>query len=62
MIKRVKELLSEKSTASGAAEILAGVGIFGLSEDVWVQIIGAVVAVIGVYVAVTRDKPNADAD
>lgn len=56
----VIERLREPSTYAGVAAFLAGVGLFGLSENEWNQIFGAVASVAGVIAMLLRDGAGAD--
>ncbi len=47
--------LREPSTYAGIAAFLAGIGLFGLSENEWNQIFGAVASVAGVIAMLLRD-------
>jgi len=47
--------LREPSTYAGVAAFLAGIGLFGLSENEWNQIFGAVASVAGVVAMLMRD-------
>ncbi|RIA56749.1 glycoside hydrolase family 108 protein [Dichotomicrobium thermohalophilum] len=47
--------LREPSTYAGVAAFLAGIGLFGLSENEWDQIFGAVASVAGVVAMLMRD-------
>jgi hypothetical protein len=52
----ILDRLREPSTFAGVAAFLAGVGIFGLSENEWNQIFGAVASVAGVVAMFMRDS------
>lgn len=52
----ILDRLREPSTFAGVAAFLAGVGIFGLSENEWNQIFGAVASVAGVVAVFMRDS------
>ncbi len=52
------ERLREPSTYAGVAAFLAGIGLFGLSENEWNQIFGAVAAAAGVIAMLMRDGVN----
>lgn len=47
--------LREPSTYAGVAAFLAGIGVFGLSENEWNQIFGAIASVAGVAAMFMRD-------
>jgi len=49
------ERLREPSTYAGVAAFLAGLGLFGLSENEWNQIFGAIASVAGVVAMFMRD-------
>jgi len=51
----ILDRLREPSTFAGIAAFLAGVGIFGLSENEWNQIFGAIASVTGVVAMLMRD-------
>jgi lysozyme family protein len=51
----VIDRLREPSTYAGIAAFLAGIGLFGLSENEWNQIFGAVASVAGVVAMLMRD-------
>jgi len=51
----ILDRLREPSTFAGVAAFLAGVGIFGLSENEWNQIFGAITSVAGVVAMLMRD-------
>lgn len=57
----ILDRLREPSTFAGVAAFLAGVGIFGLSENEWNQIFGAVASVAGVLAMFMRDGPSSRA-
>ena len=57
--ERVFKLLQQPSTYAGLAGVLGGVGIFGLSETLWMQIFAVVMAVVGIVATVVLD-PNSD--
>ena len=48
MMTRILKLLKEPSTYAGLAGFLGGAGVLGLSEDLWLQIFGAIASVAGV--------------
>jgi len=52
--------LREASTYAGIAAFLAGIGLFGLSENEWNQVFGAVASVAGVVAMLLRDGPDDD--
>ena len=52
--------LREPSTFAGVAAFLAGVGLFGLSENEWNQIFGAVASVAGVVAMFMRDSGSSE--
>ncbi|MDX2264608.1 MAG: hypothetical protein NW215_06525 [Hyphomicrobiales bacterium] len=44
----ILERLREPSTYAGVAALFAGLGIFGMSEDDWNQVFGALASLAGV--------------
>jgi len=46
--EKIIKLAKEPSTFAGLAAAMGGVGIFGMSEDAWIQVFGAIAAVAGV--------------
>jgi len=48
--------LKEPSTWAGIAGVMAGVGLFGLTEDQWMQVGGAIAAVAGVIAMLVSEK------
>ncbi len=44
----ILDRLKEPSTYAGAAALFAGLGIFGLSEDDWNQVFGALASFAGI--------------
>jgi len=52
--------LREPSTFAGVAAFLAGVGLFGLSENEWNQVFGAIASVSGVVAMFMRDGVPAE--
>ena len=55
---RILTLLREPSTFAGIAAALGGLGVAGLSEDLWLTIFGALAAVAGAIAAVTLDPAD----
>lgn len=49
--------LQEPSTYAGAAAFLASLGLLGLTEQDWNQILGAVAAVTAAAAILLREKP-----
>jgi len=58
----ILQRLREPSTFAGVAAFLAGVGLFGLSENEWNQVFGAVASVAGVVAMLMRDGPDIRSD
>lgn len=48
MLERILKLVKEPSTYAGLAGFLGGAGILGMTEDLWLQIFGAIASVAGV--------------
>jgi len=71
-MKFVLDRLREPSTFAGVAAFLAGLGLFGLSENEWNQIFGAITSLAGVLAMLMRegtkengtqaDNPGLDAE
>lgn len=58
-MRRFFKLLQQPSTWAGVAGVMAGIGVFNLSEDQWMQIggaIGSVAGVIAMFVLDPADK------
>lgn len=55
----ILDRLREPSTYAGIAAFLAGIGVFGLSENEWDQVFGAVASVVGVIAMLMRDGETA---
>lgn len=51
--------LQEPSTYAGIAAFLAGIGLFGLNEQAWNQIIGAGVTVAASAAMILKEKSAA---
>ena len=49
--------LQEPSTYAGIAAFLAGLGLLGLTEQDWNQILGAVAAVTAAAAVLLKEKP-----
>jgi hypothetical protein len=47
MTKQILKLLKEPSTYAGFAGILASIGVWGMTEDQWMQVGSALAAVAG---------------
>jgi len=62
LMKFLIDRLREPSTYAGVAAFLAGVGLFGLSENEWNQIFGAVASIAGVIAMLMQDgaAPSSD--
>lgn len=58
--KTLKEKFEESSTYKGLVEFIVGVGLFGLSEDLWLSIIGAGIALVGVIDTIRRERKDGD--
>jgi hypothetical protein len=58
MIKCFFERLKEPSTYAGIASCLAGLGLLGLTKDEWDQILGALVALVGVVAIFLKERPS----
>ncbi len=54
----ILDRLREPSTFAGVAAFLAGIGIFGLSENEWNQVFGAITSLAGVVAMLMRDGPR----
>ncbi|MBC8050739.1 MAG: hypothetical protein H7X92_11435 [Chitinophagales bacterium] len=52
----ILDRLREPSTYAGAAALFAGLGIFGLSEDDWNQVFGALASFAGVAAILMGDS------
>jgi hypothetical protein len=61
MKKRILKLIKEPSTFAGLASMLGGISVAGLTEDMWLQIFGAVAAVAGVVAMFVLDTYDAEA-
>lgn len=55
MLDRILKLAKEPSTFAGIAGFLGGISLFGIAEDLWMQIFGAIAAIAGVLAAFLLD-------
>jgi len=62
MKTRIIKLLKEPSTLAGIAGVLAGVGLLGLSQEMWQQALAGIGIVLGAIAGVTLDPADADSD
>lgn len=58
MTERILKLMREPSSYAGLAGLLAGLGLFGFSQEMWMQIGGAIAAVAGVVAMVVLDPAD----
>lgn len=61
LMRFIIDRLREPSTFAGVAAFLAGVGLFGLSENEWNQVFGAIASVAGVVAMFMRDGAPSEA-
>lgn len=57
---KIVKLLKEPSTFAGLAAALGGVGVAGLSEEVWLTFFGAIAAVAGAVAILLPDPGHKD--
>lgn len=58
--QKIKRKLSEPSTTKGIAELIAGIGVIGLSADAIGAIIGAAICVLGAVDIVRKERRGED--